>query len=59
MPEIILIEDKGWEHYGFYFKGKLYELDTYEEAREERNRMYENLLSEQSNIDWMRSQGKI
>ena len=46
MPEIVLIEDKGWEHYGFFFKGILYELDTYEEAKEERNRMYENLLSE-------------
>ena len=58
MPEIILIEDKGWEHYGFLFKGVLYELDTYEEAKEERNRMYENLLTEQSNIDWLYSQGK-
>ena len=56
MPEIVLIEDKGWEHYGFYFNDRLYELDTYEEAREERNRMYENLLSEQSNIDWLHSQ---
>lgn len=46
MPKIILIEDQGWEHYGFYFNGELYELDTYEEAKEERNRMYENLLSE-------------
>lgn len=41
MPQIILIGDYGWEHYGFYFNGEFYELDTYEEAREERNRICE------------------